>query len=43
MSLAQALSFSNACLGQVRDNWTREDVRAPFQLPFLELIYRATR
>ena len=42
MSLAQALSFSNACLGQVRHNWTREEVRALFQLPFPELI-RAAR
>ena len=41
MSLAQALSFSNACRGQVRHNWTREEVRALFQLPFPERINRA--
>jgi len=41
MSLAQALSFSNACVGQVRPNWTREEVRTLFQLPFLEPIHRA--
>jgi len=41
MSLAQALSFSNARVGQVRHNWTREEMRALFQLPFPELIYRA--
>jgi biotin synthase len=41
MSLAQALSFSDACPGQVRHDWTREDVRALFQLPFPELIHRA--
>jgi len=39
MSLAQALSFSNACLGQARHNWTRKEVRALFQLPFPELIH----
>jgi hypothetical protein len=41
MSLAQALSFSNACLGQVRHNWTREEVRALFALPFPDLMFRA--
>ena len=41
MSLAQALSFSNACRGQVRRNWNREKVRALFQLPFPERINRA--
>ena len=41
MSLAQALSFSNACHGQVRYNWTRAKVRALLQLPFPELIHRA--
>ena len=34
MSLAQALPFSNAGLGQVRNDWTREEVRALFALPF---------
>jgi biotin synthase len=40
MSLAQAVSFSNACLGQVRHDWTRQEYRALFQLPFPELIHR---
>jgi len=42
MSLAQVLSFSNACVGQVRRNWIREEVRALFQVPFPEPIHRAT-
>ena len=41
MALAQALFFCNACLGRVRLNWTREELRALFQLPFAELIHRA--
>jgi len=39
MSLAQALSFFNACVGQVRPTWT--EVRALFQLPFPVPIRRA--
>jgi len=42
MSLAQVLSFSNACVGQVRHNWIREEVRALFRVPFPEPIHRAT-
>jgi biotin synthase len=41
MSLAQPLSFAEAGLGQVRNGWTREEVRALFALPFPELIFRA--
>ena len=41
MSLAQALLFSNAGLGQVRNDWTREEVRALFALPFPDLMFRA--
>src|SRR5581483_7317425 len=41
MSLAQELSFVPAEPGGVRHDWTREEVRAVFQLPFPELIYRA--
>jgi biotin synthase len=44
MSLAQALPVSDAWLGQVgqvRHDWTRDEVRALFELPFPELIYRA--
>ena len=41
MSLAQALPFSNAGLGQVRNDWTREEVRALFALPFPDLMFRA--
>jgi biotin synthase len=41
MSLAQALPYSNADPGQVRHDWTREDVRALFALPFPDLMFRA--
>ncbi len=41
MSLAQALPFSNAGRGQVRNDWTREEVHALFALPFPELMFRA--
>ena len=41
MSLAQALPFSNAGLGQVRNDWTRAEVRALFALPFPDLMFRA--
>ncbi len=41
MSPAQALPFSNAGLAPLRHDWTREEVRALFALPFPELIYRA--
>ena len=41
MSLAQALPFSNAGLGQVRHDWTREEVRALFALQFPDLMFRA--
>jgi len=41
MSLAQALPFSNAGLGQVRNDWTREEARALFALPFPDLMFHA--
>ena len=41
MSLAQALPFSNAGLAPLRHDWTREEVRALFALPFPELMHRA--
>ncbi|MBI3703156.1 MAG: biotin synthase BioB [Rhizobiales bacterium] len=41
MSLAQALPFSNAGLGQIRNDWTREEVRALFALPFPGLMFHA--
>ncbi len=43
MSLAQALPVSHAALGEVRNNWTREEVRALFALPFPELMFEAQR
>jgi biotin synthase len=43
MSLADALPFSNAGLGQIRHDWTRGEVRALFALPFPELIFRAAQ
>ena len=43
MSLAQALPFSNAGLGQVRHDWTRAEVRALFALPFPDLMFEAQR
>ena len=45
MSLTQALPFSNAGHnaghGQVRNDWTREEVQALFALPFPDLMFRA--
>src|SRR2546430_15976616 len=42
MSLASETSFfSGAELGAVRHDWTRAEVRALFELPFPELIFRA--
>ena len=41
MPLAQALMSSNAGLGQVRNDWTREEVCALFALPFPDLMFRA--
>jgi len=43
MSLAQALPVSRAGLGEVRNDWTREEVRALFALPFPELMFEAQR
>ena len=43
MSLAEALPFSPAGLGQIRNDWTREEVRALFALPFPELMFEAQR
>ena len=43
MSLAQALPFSNAGLGQVRHDWTRAEIAALFALPFAELMFRAAQ
>ena len=41
MPLAQALMSSNDGLGQVRNDWTRDEVRALFALPFPDLMFRA--
>ncbi len=42
MSLASETSFFSAVeLGAVRHDWTRAEVRALFELPFPELIFRA--
>ncbi len=43
MSLTQALPFSNAGFGRVRNDWTRAEVRALFALPFPELMFEAQR
>ncbi len=43
MSLAQALPFSHAGFGQIRNDWTRAEVRALFSLPFPELMFEAQR
>ena len=43
MSLAQSPLHSAAPLGRVRNDWTREEVRALFALPFPELMYEAAR
>jgi biotin synthase len=43
MSLMQALPSANAGLGQVRNDWTRAQVRALFALPFPELMFEAQR
>ena len=43
MSLAEALPFSNAGFGQIRNDWTREEVRALFSLSFPELMFEAQR
>jgi biotin synthase len=42
MSVAESLGHS-AHLGRVRNDWTREQVRALFALPFPELIFEAAR
>jgi biotin synthase len=42
MSIAQLLP-STAEFGVVRHDWTREEVRALFALPFPELVYEAAR
>ena len=41
MSFTQALSISNNGLGQVRNDWTRAEVRELFSLPFPELMFEA--
>jgi biotin synthase len=41
MSLATAASPRSPVLGMVRHDWTRGDVRALFDLPFPELMFRA--
>jgi biotin synthase len=43
MSLMQALPSAHAGLGQVRNDWTRAEVRALFALPFPELMFEAQR
>jgi biotin synthase len=42
MSLAQSLPVATE-LGRVRHDWTREEVRALFALPFPELMFEAAR
>jgi biotin synthase len=42
MSLAESIGAS-ACLGRVRNDWTRAEVRALFALPFPELVFEAAR
>src|SRR6187431_3569539 len=42
MSLAESLS-PRAPLGLVRNDWTREEIRALFALPFPELMFEAQR
>ena len=41
MFFTQALSFSKNGLGQVRNDWTRAEVRELFSLPFPELMFEA--
>jgi biotin synthase len=43
MSLAESPSASSANPGLVRNDWTREEVRALFALPFPELMFEAAR
>jgi biotin synthase len=43
MSLMQSQPLSAANLGLVRNDWTREEVRALFALPFPELMFEAAR
>jgi biotin synthase len=43
MTLAEAPSFTAHALGTVRSDWTREEVRALFALPFPELMFEAAR
>ena len=41
MSLSESPRSFAAPLGLVRSDWTREEIRALFALPFPELIFRA--
>ena len=43
MSLAQSPPLSAGNPGLVRNDWTREEVRALFRLPFPELMFEAAR
>jgi biotin synthase len=43
MSLAESPRAAAASLGLVRHDWTREEVRALFALPFPELMFEAQR
>ena len=43
MSLAESPPFPAANLGLVRNDWTRDEVRALFELPFPELMFEAAR
>ena len=43
MTLAESPVFPALSPGQVRNDWTRTEVRALFELPFPELIFEAAR
>jgi len=43
MSLSESPPLSAAHHGLVRNDWTREEVRALFALPFPELMFEAAR
>ncbi|MEX1083426.1 MAG: radical SAM protein, partial [Xanthobacteraceae bacterium] len=43
MSLAESGPSSKSLMGAVRHDWTREEVRALFRLPFPDLVFEAQR
>ncbi len=43
MSLAESMPSATLPFGRVRNDWTREEVRALFALPFPDLIFEAQR